>query len=343
MTDTEIYTERLLEEKKLNHIAVSVEMGEEVLFECYRSADRKIDRKTLFDMASVTKILSTTPLILLALEQKRLSLEDSVSGFFDFPVREEYKRLKIENLLTHTMGIGHKSLNGEAVTNDNVAEYILNIPTDIAVGSDVLYSCPAFVLLGKIAEKVFGQSLDVLSEEKIFQPLHMTATCFLPKERTNIVNANRLFSELGTVNDYNARHLGGVAGNAGVFSDIEDLQKFTKMLRNSGSPIISKEIFDTAVQNHTPNKSESRGLGFVYTDEKYDQTGKLFPIGSFGHCGHTGQSIFVDRVSGLSVIILSDMTKISINEDGTENYAAVMKMRKDLHNAILTDLSEKRY
>ena len=93
-----------------------------------------------------------------------------------------------------------------------------------------------------------------------------------------------------------------------------------------------------AAQNHTLGMSESRGLGFLYVDERYAQTGGLFPDGSIGHCGHTGQSVFVDYRSGLYVIILSDATVSTVRKYGKERYNEVMDMRSRLHAAIKQDM-----
>lgn len=136
----------------------------------------------------------------------------------------------------------------------------------------------------------------------------------------------------------NCRHLGGVAGNAGLFSDITDVTKYVKMLLDYGAPIIKRETFCEAIKNYTKEMSASRGLGFLYVDERYNQTGKLFPVGSIGHCGHTGQSVFVDIKSGLYVIILSDATISTVKKYGYEDYSTVMKMREDIHNAIKADI-----
>ena len=338
MTNLELYVEKLIETKTVEHIAISVGKGDAVLFETYRSGGKKIDDKTLFDMASVTKILSVTPIALIALDNKLISLEEKVSDFFDFNIIDDYKNLKIINLLTHTMGIGHEDLTKENVTYDNAAEYILNIPAEIPVGSDVKNSCPAFILLGVILEKVYGKQLDVLAENMVFSPLKMQSTRYKPEERNNIVNFNLSEDNRGLVNDYNARYLGGVAGNAGVFSNMTDMKKFAKMLSETGGSIIPDRIFDIARKNHTQGMSEARGLGFLYVDEEYKQTGGCFSIGSIGHCGHTGQSVFVDLKTGLYVIIMSDATISTIKKYGHERYELVEKMREDIHNAIKKDL-----
>ncbi len=321
----------LLEEKSAEHIAVRVGRGDEILYETFRGANSE----TLFDMASVTKIMVTTSLCLIAMDRGLLSVEDNVSDFF-----ETNKPLKIKNLLTHTIGFGYKELFAKYEDNQNIAEKILQIPEDIPINSDVIYSCPAFILLGKILEKVFDMPLDKAFDTIVAKKLDLKSTCFNPRERDNIVNANLDEKMLGIVNDNNCRFLGGVAGNAGLFSNISDITKYVKMVLNCGYPLFNKETFEMAVKNYTVKMKESRALGFLYVDDRYKQTGKLFSGGAIGHCGHTGQSVFMDYRSGLYVIILSDFTLSTIKKYGREAYDEVKKARERLHNAILSDLKE---
>lgn len=335
MKNLEAVLDTLFLNKDIQNIAIKIGRGDEVIYQTYRS-ENQIDEYTLFDMASVSKIMCTTTLALIALDKGLLKLEDTVDKFFDCP--KEKQTLTIFNLLTHTIGIGHKSLNIKGNTYDNIAEYILKTDCDIPIGSDVLYSCPGFILLGKILEKVFNNPLDVLFKEYVCEPLKMEHTCFRPTLCDNAVNSNLEPQRKCTVNDYNCFYLGGVAGNAGVFSNIKDVTKFAQFLLNFGAPLISEKTFKAAIQNHTENMSAARGLGYVYVDERYTQTGDLFSVGSIGHCGHTGQSVFVDFESGLYVIILSDATISSVKKLGHDDYEAVMKMRQDLHNAIKKDI-----
>jgi CubicO group peptidase (beta-lactamase class C family) len=293
-----------------------------------------VDAHTLFDMASVTKILATTSLALIALDRGLIGIDDLVSKYY-----ETDKPMTVKHLLTHTMGIGHKALNMKANTYENISEKILEIPSDIAIGSDVQYSCPGFILLGKILEKVFGARLDQCFDELVAMPLGLRETSFLPTNRQNAVNSNLEETKKGVVNDYNCQFLGGVAGNAGLFSNISDVTKYVGFLLSKGQPLISEKTFEMAVQNYTADMSASRGLGFLYVDEKFRQTGNLFTDGAIGHCGHTGQSVFVDYRMGFYTIILSDATISTVRKYGKEHYDEVMNMREDLHNAIKQNLS----
>jgi len=336
LTATKELVDRLLSDGTVSNIAIRVGKYDEILGEVYSEG---ITDKTLFDMASVTKILSVTLISLIAIDKGILDIDEKVSKFFDVP--PHYEDLKIRHLLTHTMGIGHKNLTKNNQTYDNVADFILSL-CDVPPGTEVRYSCPAFILMGKILEKLYGKRLDVLFDEMVAAPLNMERTVFCPD--VNIYKDINLScyegeQKLGDVADYNARYLGGVAGNAGVFSCILDLNLFVKAMLNNGAPLFSKNTLDKASKNYTPGMSEARGLGFLYVDERYKQTGELFPVGSIGHCGHTGTSVFFNRENGLYVIILSDATlSVRKNQGIPNHYNKVKLMRENIHNAIKEDI-----
>ncbi len=331
------HLEKIIDEYVQNglvgNIAVRVGKCGEVIYDTFRGS---ADEHTLFDMASVTKIMATTSLALIAIDRGFLNLDGRVSDFYTTE-----KELTVRHLLTHTVGIGHKKLNREGFTYENIAEKILAIPSDIEIGSNVRYSCPGFILLGKILEKIFGERLDKCFQKLVAEPLGLCESSFLPQNREDAVNSNLSEDSRGVVNDYNCRFLGGVAGNAGLFSNISDVTKYVHFLQNKGAPMISEQTFSLAVKNYTAGMAESRGLGFLYVDERYKQTGGLFENGAIGHCGHTGQSVFVDYRAGLYVIILSDATISTVKKYGKEHYDEVMDMRARLHAAIKCDFSAK--
>lgn len=323
----------LIDRKLLSNICVRIGKAEQILLDYYKSTEQELNADTLFDMASVSKILSATQLALIAIDRGLLDLEDTVSRYMP-----DYQgEMTIRHLMTHTMGIGHKNLCREGNTYENIGEYILTIPSDIPAGSDVLYSCPGFILLGKILEKVYGERLDQLFDRYIAKPLGMIHTCYKPAAAENMVLACPDDPEKGIVHDYNCRFLGGIAGNAGIFSCVSDLDLFCHMLLRQGEPLYAKEIFAEAAQNHTSGMAESRGLGFVYNDAKYTRTGNLLPVGSVGHGGYTGQLVFADPKSGLYAIILTDLTRNWI-AGRYDDYEMVRENLKNISNAIAQDL-----
>ena len=215
----------LLSDKTVENIIVRVGRGDEILCDVKRTVeDRVLTDRTLFDMASVTKIVATTSLALMAIDKGLLSVSDPVSKFF--PVPDDKKEMTIKHLMTHTMGIGHKSLLKHTDGYETVQDYILNIPSDIPIGTGILYSCPGFIVLGRILETIYGERLDVAFKKRVAEPLGMHSSGYLPDRTLDIVNANGKEEMCGVVNDYNCRHLGCVAGNAGLFSNLEDMTTF---------------------------------------------------------------------------------------------------------------------
>ena len=331
--------DRLFNESTVKNIMIRVGNKNGIVIDVARTAEnRRLTSDTLFDIASVTKIVATTSLTLIAMDKGLLSPQDKVSKYF--PVSSDKEELTVFNLLTHTFGIGHKSMLPAPQIYGDIQNYILNIPSDIPIGSDVKYSCPAYILLGRILEEIYGERLDTAFYKNVAEPLGLCNTRFLPDTRLDIVNSNLTDEEKGLVNDYNARYLGGVCGNAGLFSSLADMTAFAEMLLANGKPLFSERTFLQATKNHTSSMAESRGLGFLVVDERYAQTGGLFPTGSFGHCGHTGQSLFIDPQSGLYAIVLSDATNTVKKKYGHSYYEEVMQMRHDIHAAIKLDIQK---
>lgn len=331
---------QLLEGNAFSNMAVRIGQGNQIKWETYQSSERSLTKHSLFDMASCTKIMVTTPLALLALDRGLIRLSTKVSEFF--PVPDDKRDLTIFHLLTHMMGYGHAELFAPDLEYPYVQEKILSIPCNVPVGTKVQYSCPGFILLGRILEQVFGMPLEACFSRLIAQILEMNESTFHPDPQKT-VNSNLAEENRGIVNDYNSRYLGGVCGNAGLFSCMNDVGKYVQWLIRHGQPLISEEVFEKAIKNQTLGMNEARGLGFVYVESSYQQTGDLFPNGSIGHCGHTGQSIFLDPATGLYVIILSDMTIHAVKKYGSVpgHYEKVKQMRKELHQAILYDLQDR--
>lgn len=321
----------------LKNIALRVGHGTEVLFEHVESRTEPLTADSLFDMASTTKIIVTASLILLAFDRGLLSPDTPVTDFFTAP--PPYDNLAVRHLLCHTTGIGRRMLSLPQVNYLNVADYIFAQAPEVEPGSDIRYSCPGYILLGKIAESVFGDRLDRIFKKLVAEPLGMENTDFRPDIcKHHTVNACVTETERGLVNDYNCRHFGGIAGNAGVFSSLNDMTRYAAMLAAHGAPIIGREMFDEAIRLHTAGMSTPWGLGFRYVDESFAQTGELFPAGSFGHCGHTGQSVFADPESGLWVVLLTDATLCSYRH-GHEYYPDTQALRAKIHTALKHDLN----
>lgn len=339
LRNTENLLKKMLSEEKLGCWAVLV----------YRRGEREtlfsdnVNGDTYFDLASIGKSIVTAPLVLKAVDGGKLRLSDTLDRFFsDMP--EDRKGITVQQLLTHTSGIVRCPIPDRVADSgkDAVAAYILYNPLAFAPGSNMQYSCNGYILLGYILEKVWGMPLDKIYEEQLVKPLGLTRSRFnVPLGEPNTAVCYR-WKTPGKLqcDDENAYTLGGVAGNGASFSSLNDMETYIKALMEKSPLLYGKELFDLAERDYTPDFAEGRGLGYVITDERYAQTGDLFPKGCFGHCGHCGHSYFIDRANDTFVIILTNATRYANRRSGFAgyDYGEIKAMRRELHNAIKSDL-----
>jgi len=294
------------------------------------------DMTTRFDLASLSKLTAATMCVLRLIEMGEISLYDTVGRVFaDAP--DDKRGITVEQLMTHTSGISaHFRLSKSTDDPSDAARVILAHPLSSAVGSKVEYSCMGFILLGRMLEKLYGTTLDRLARELVFAPLGMTGTGYCPSGGN--FAATEYDSEsgrylCGTVHDENARFLGGVSANAGVFSDIADMSKFALMLSNRGETengrFLGRRMFDTAVSLRTAGLNDSRGLGFQLKGNALSPAGDLFAVGSYGHTGFTGTSLYVDCESGVFSVLLTNRVHFTRRSD------RLFRFRRVWHNAVI--------
>ncbi len=319
---------------------------------------RLINTDTLYDMASITKIMSTTMIALRFIENGMLDLNDTLADYFSDMVTAENADVTIYELMTHTSGVmDHIMLMDATEDNTQAVKIILTAPLAAKRGERVIYSCMGYILLGKILEKVASKTLDVLAKEWVFEPLGMKDTAYIPtvtalskKKRHNIALTERNPQTgewlAGVVHDENARFLGGIAGNSGLFSNLKDCITFTSMLACGGKGTkgiyLAKNTLDVAIKNYTYGKEQHRGLGF-HLANKYDSySGQFFPQNGFGHTGFTGTSILVAPETGLYVVILTNRVH------PTRDNIAHLRLRRLVHTTAITAFNnsisrDKRY
>ena len=286
--------------------------------------------ETRYDLASMTKVIVPTMLALLALEKGLLVLDDTLSRFFDAP--QDKADITVLHLMTHTGGIAPSFLL-EKVCSDpcEVLPRILAHPLEGAPGQMPRYSCMGYILLGFILEKVYGKPLNVLAQEHIITPLGMTQTSYCP------VGGNIAATEMdeatgrpirGIVHDENARFLGGVSANAGLFSNVGDVMLFAKMLASGGKPLMNPATLRLAIKDRTPDHDVHRGLGFHVSGGPGSFMGDLFPATSFGHTGFTGTSLAVDPETGLYAVLLTNAVHPK------RGNPAIQRFRRLFHNRV---------
>lgn len=312
--------------------AVAAGVGDRVYVRrCYGQCTEE----TLFDMASVSKVLSATMVAFHFLAAGKLSLDDTLDSFFpDVPA--EKKKITVRHLMTHTSGIPAFFMLCKVIDNpEDAVQAILQRPLVQKPGEGPVYSCMGYILLGKILERIGAAPLDVLAQNYVFGPLGMDHTTYHP---TGDIAPTELDAETqkllqGVVHDENARFLHGISGNAGVFSNLGDMILFAQMLARGGafpdgSPFLDPAVFSAATQNYTPGPDrEFRGLGFHLAGSPDNFLGTHMSARAFGHTGFTGTSIAIDPETKLWVVLLTNRVCPS-----RENLQLI-PLRRKIHNA----------
>ncbi len=268
--------------------------------------------ETIFDLASLTKCIATTTSLLELVEEGRVRLNDPAAAYLAEFAQNGKQDITIRELLTHYSGLA-PDLDLQAAWSGRdtafamaMAQKPVNPP-----GSRFVYSDINFEVLGFVVEKVSGESLDKFAEKHVFEPLGMTHTRFLPPGEWMPRIAPTEYDEQGNmlrglVHDPTARRMGGVAGHAGLFSTADDLSTFVQDLL-SGFKVLSPEMVEKmSTPQQPPNASSLRGLGWDIDSPFASNRGELLPVGSFGHTGFTGTSLWIDPVTDTYIILLTN-------------------------------------
>lgn len=293
-----------------------------------------VDKNTLFDMASLTKVMCTTIVTMKLVELGELHLSDTLGYFFEAP--SDKSQITIKQLMTHTAGL-LPSINfySTKIPYNKVANIILSSKLCETPGSKVVYSDNGFILLGIICEKITGKNLNELSQELIYKPLGMNNTSFYPNgdnfAATEYDSIEKKYI-CGVIHDENARNFGCPCGHAGLFSTIDDVSKFARMLVNGGSPILSCATFNLMTKNHTKGLNIARTLGFCYQDNNEFFGGDLPSIGSFGHTGFTGTSLCIDTANNIFAILLTNRVH------PTRDNLKILRYRHLFHNVAWAEI-----
>ena len=244
-------------------------------------------------------------------------------------------------LLAHSSGLpAYEKLFLKARTRDELLHAAFTTPLTADPGSRAEYSDIGFIVLGAALERLSGESLDRFCPREIFGPLGMSSTAFNPppEMRAHIpptVNDRTFRHRIiqGEVHDENASVLGGVAGHAGVFSTAEDVARFTHAMLNGGHPILRRETVSLFTRREGAPQGTSRALGWD-TPSHPSQSGKYFSVGSFGHLGYTGTSLWVDPERQLSVTLLTNRTWPDCSSQ------AIKTVRPKFHDGVIETLEK---
>jgi uncharacterized protein YbbC (DUF1343 family)/CubicO group peptidase (beta-lactamase class C family) len=274
---------------------------------------------TIFDAASLTKVVATTPSIWLLIERGKIELDAPVSRYipeFRGGWRDE---ITIRHLLTHTSGLRPDlDLSTAWSGYDTAIQMAIAEEPRQRPGYTFRYSDINFELLGEIVKRVSGDSLDLFAYHEIFQPLGMIDTSFRStsgeepgRRRTNIrIAPTEQTAEgmlRGVVHDPTARRMGGVAGHAGLFTTVHDLTLYCRMLLRGGDPIFKPETVNMLTSVATPANVAVRRAGGFDIDSSFSRPrGDIFPLGSYGHTGFTGGMMWIDPFSKTFYVFLSN-------------------------------------
>jgi CubicO group peptidase (beta-lactamase class C family) len=293
----------------------------------YEPDDIPVRPDTVFDIASLTKVASTTAIAMQLFQNRQLDLNmplgDLLPGFIVGRENTALARLvTLDNLLAHNSGLpGYVEFFRNSTNPAALFRACLQLSINAPPGEHSEYSDPGFILLGKVLEVLTGKSLANLAQTQVFEPLGMTATRFRPTLEqqplippTEIDKTFRHRKIQGEVQDENAWVLDGVAGHAGLFSNVPDLLAFARSLLNSWNgnssskipSLFTRETIETFSRRQSQEGS-SRALGWD-TPSVDSSAGRLFSRNSIGHLGYSGCSIWIDLDASIAAVLLTNRT-----------------------------------
>ncbi|WP_136525212.1 serine hydrolase domain-containing protein [Geomonas ferrireducens] len=267
-----------------------------------------ITDRTIFDVASLTKVIATTPAVIKLLDEGRIALTNPLSRWFPELAGTDKGSITILNLMTHTSGLSDVMV-GQDRSVDGLVRKVAAQRSRLP-GSGFEYADINFILLGELVHRVSGERLDRFCREEIYTPLGTRDTAFLPSRDGTSDIAPTSGSQGGVVQDQNARLLGGVAGHAGLFSSAYDLARYARLMLGKGTLDGTRILSEEAVgQMTTPylcnNGRVKRGLGWDISSPFSAPKGTLFSDASYGHTGYSGSSIWIDPQQDMFVIMLT--------------------------------------
>lgn len=269
---------------------------------------------TIYDMASCSKVVSTTTCIMLLLQRGQIRLYDYIKKYLpDY----KYDDVTIWDLLTHTAGLPEGLIGCHHMNREEIINGVLNLEKKFEKNTKIAYSDCGFVLLGMIVESVSGKTLDEFAKENIFDVLDMKDSCYNPNDELRCAPTEDRggYIDRGYVHDEMCHNMGGVAGHAGLFSTVKDISNFIEMILCNGvykgKKVLDKTVIDLLYKAQVEEKigngveTNKRGLGWIVKC-KNSCSGDLVSDETIMHTGFTGTNIFVDRINKIGFVMLSN-------------------------------------
>jgi CubicO group peptidase (beta-lactamase class C family) len=315
----------------------------------YEKDAPSVTAETVYDVASLTKVVATTAAAMLLWQRGILDLETPVGELLPgFVVGREpgqgARHVKLRHLLAHNSGLpGYVEFFRNAATPSELFRACLELPLEAEPGTRAEYSDPGFILLGKALEVLTGEYLSSWVGREVFAPLEMTATEFCPPpalrasipptEEDNTLRHRRI---QGEVQDEHAWLLKGAAGHAGLFSNVPDLLRFAGAILDASSGGVG--LFEAATVEHFAQRQgpegSSRALGWD-TPSGNSSSGRYFSAKSIGHLGYSGCSLWIDLKAGIAVVLLTNRTWPDRSAATRE---LIREVRPAFHDAVVTSL-----
>lgn len=307
----------------------------------YDEASEYVTLSTVFDLASVTKVVATTAMAMLLHDRGQLNLQERVvDALPEFATDDERReQITIETLLAHSSGLpAYERLFERARSHEELMNLAFKVPLVADPGAHAEYSDIGFILLGEILERTAGESLGSFCGREIFAPLRMKSTCFRPSERIRgqipPTRDDRDFRHRmiqGEVHDENASMMGGVSGHAGAFGNTSDLMLFSATMLGNGPALFRKETIALFTHRQLSPRGTSRALGWD-TPSTPSQSGRYFSPSSFGHLGYTGTSLWIDGEREIAIALLTNRT-------WPDNESKLIKqIRPAFHDAVMEEV-----
>lgn len=305
---------------------------------------------TLYDMASCSKVVSTTTCLMLLLERGKLRLYDAVSAYLP---NFRHQDITIWDLMTHTSGLqADLSKAAKLASRDECLERIYACDPVYPKNSKIVYSDIGFILLGFVIEAISGLSLDEFAKKNVFEPLEMVDTGYNPADIERCAPTELRQDEIyngyvrGHVHDEKSYILGGVAGHAGLFSTVSDLSHFMGMIlddgKYKGKVFLSKPTVDLLFKKQVEMQSgisldtDSRGLGWIVKG-CLSSSGDLTSPNTIQHTGFTGTNLWIDRNNQVAFCMLSNRVH------PTRDNLKLIPFRAKVGNYVISHFSGRKY
>lgn len=311
-----------------------------------------VTEETLWDLASVTKVVSTTSSAMLLYQQGKLDLEAHATSYVS---RFRHDQVTIRQLLTHSSGLpAYCSFQLKNETPEQAENELFSLNLRPAVPPKMEYSCMGFMIMQRVIESISGVKLDQFVRENVHGPLGMKDTMYNPsltdrtrcaveekyddwrkkiEDKRGFVRVNEEFIQ-GTVHDPAAFMMGGVSGNAGLFSNPHDLGNWMHELIRGGDKVYKPEVLKEWIKRQS--QISTRALGFDTKSEKGSSAGRRFSLTSFGHTGYTGTTVWMDPTNKFFACLLTNRVH------PTSENSKITEFRPKFHDAVWDRLKGRR-